>query len=182
MPPFSERTQTKKGMVGEGVFDRFIRSQGNIPYRPTEDDLAHPFDRLVAGRDKKTIFIADAKAKAARERYPDTGIDMRHWLVYRLIWIHHRLDTLLGFVDEKAGRLYGSFLSDLETKRIVRVGSRTLIYPLTQWGASGEIRYFPLCAMREMGRLTDEEVETLKRLSTRNPKYDQSGYEQGTFL
>jgi predicted ATPase len=60
--------------------------------------------------DKKTIFAADTKAKAARTFYPDTGINLRHCRSYPAATI--QLDELVALADEK-GSLYWKVLGML---------------------------------------------------------------------
>jgi hypothetical protein len=170
---FSERKTTRKGAFGEAIVDKHMIAKGKIPYRPILD-VAHPFDRLFATLDKKTVFIGDTKSKPAREYYPDTGFDVCHWLIYKYAYFHHNLDTYMAFVDEKRCKVYGQFLSILDVRRCIRVqGKGDLWYPRTEHYKAGEIRYFPLAIMELVGDLSDEESSQLKNLSTRNPKYDE---------
>lgn len=162
---WQDKTTVRKGNVGEDALDRWLRENNYIPYTPPTEG-AHPFDRLCATSDKKTIFVADAKAKPARKYYPDTGIDIRHYQEYLHLSEKYRLSVLLVFVDQNQKRMYGNFLRVLDKPRgtIVR-------YPLEDGG----IRYWPLEAMRHIGTLTDEEVEALKKYSTNKPAYDPRG-------
>ena len=69
---FDELPGTQKGRIGEIEVDKYLSSIGIIPYAPILSK-AHPFDRLCASADKKKLFVAECKAKAARTYYPDTG-------------------------------------------------------------------------------------------------------------
>lgn len=146
--------------------DAWLRSHGYIPYQPVAD-CAHPFDRLVASANKQRIFIADAKAKAARKHYPDTGIDVVHYNDYQRISKKHNMHVFIFFVDEDRAQIYGNFLAVLDLTRIVNVRGRPTLYPLVQKG----IRYWPLEAMRLVGKIPQEDVERLQALSTRNEAY-----------
>ena len=174
MNDFSERPQTKKGTLGEQIVDRYLMQLGRIPYRPVMD-AAHPFDRLAASLDKRTIFICETNSKPQREHWPDTGIDMRSYKTYCYMRFMYNLDTYLAFVDEKFGGIYGQFLSLLDRPRQVDVPRKGLYwYPRTEHSRDGraEIRYFPVSAMETIGKLDRADIDSLKSLSTRNPIYD----------
>jgi hypothetical protein len=170
-PAFNEFTQTRKGTFGEEIVDPYLRKLGFIPYRPIIDH-AHPFDRLCASLDKRTLFVSDAKAKARRNKYPDTGIDMSSYLTYKYAFLYHRLDTFLAFVDEIEGSIYGGFLNELDQWQQIKTKHGLLWYPKTENNGESEIRYFPVARMQTIGRLSDNEAKILKQLSTRNPEYD----------
>lgn len=166
---WQELVTVKKGNIGEAIVNSYLERMGFIPYSP-DSEGAHPFDRLCASRDKKTIFIADSKAKPARTYYPDTGIDTRHYRDYMAIQRRHNLHVFIFFVDEDAGKVYGNFLHELDKHREIVHNGRTLNYPLVSKG----IRYFPLVAMREIGEIPQKEVVKLRQLSTRNGAYKRS--------
>lgn len=159
---WDDRTTVQKGNLGEAILDQWLDDQGYIAYRPVTD-CAHPFDRLCASRDKKTVFVADAKAKPARKHYPDTGIDERHYRDYLHIQEKYRMDVFLSFIDEDRGQMYGNFLRRLDMPRRVQGND----YP---W-VHHEIRYFPLKAMIVLADLSATDVARLSNLSTRNPVY-----------
>lgn len=168
MSDWNSKVTVQKGNVGESVVDNYLISQGFIPYRPGSGG-AHPFDRLVASRDKKTIYIADTKSKPARKYYPDTGIDVRHYQEYKYVQDKYSIDVFLFFVDEDRGTIYGNTLSELDKPRHEYNWNKGCIinYPLVQGG----IRYFPLSAMNQIGKIPDNEINALRNLSTRNQSY-----------
>jgi hypothetical protein len=157
-----------KGNIGEQIVDRFLVSQGYVPYKPDAEDGAHPFDRLVASKDKKTIFIAEVKTKPGRLYYPDTGIDVRHYEDYKGIRDKYSIDVFLFFVDEEKGCVYGGLLRAIEGETKIMHNGQVLEYPLRHKG----IIYFPIDGMKTLVELTDEEVGKLKGLSTRKEEYD----------
>ena len=168
MSDWGSKVTVQKGDIGEAVVDNYLISKGFIPYHPNADG-AHPFDRLVASRDKRTIFIADTKSKPARKYYPDTGIDVRHYEQYKFIQDKYHINVFIFFVDEDSGTIYGNVLSKLDEpktefnpKTVGWVG-----YPLVQGG----IRYFPLSAMEQIGKIPEDELLKLRKLSTRNMAY-----------
>lgn len=148
-----------KGQVGERIVDRWLEEQGLVPYHPVAN-AAHPFDRLVASKDKRSIIVVEVKAKPARNKYPDTGIDYRHYQDYQHIWAKHHIPVFIAFVDEKKRQVYGQLLSILEQRR-VEDGRH---YPLRYANGKPDIIYFPLSAMRQIADLTDDQVEALSLL------------------
>jgi hypothetical protein len=175
---WNEKTEVKKGNVGESVVDTYLIKQGLIPYAPNANG-AHPFDRLVASKDKKTIFIAESKAKPARVIYPDQGINVRNYEDYKRIQEKHGIDVFLFFVDEDRGTVYGNLLSVLDKPRLIhniRVGA-SINYPLVEGG----IRYFPLEAMEQIGPIPEEELALLRKYSTRNPQYTEIARQSNLF-
>jgi hypothetical protein len=168
---WQELTTVKKGNVGEELVNRYLIEHGFIPYSPAPVG-AHPFDKLCASRDKKTIFVADSKAKPARTWYPDTGIDIRHYNDYMLIHDKYRLDIFLFFVDEDTGTIYGNFLRILDKPREILHKGKTLQYPMEYKG----IRYFPLVAMETVGEIPNAELMLLRQFSTRKSCYSEQSH------
>lgn len=164
---WADKTTVKKGDLGEMLVDKFLIDHNCIPYAP-KADRAHPFDRLCATADKKTIFIAEVKSKARRTYYPDTGIDVSHLSDYQHIQTKHSLKVYLFFVDEGEGRIYGNWLDELLKPRVVSHSLKSLNYPLEQKG----VKYFPLEAMTDICLLDADAANELKRLSTRNYSYN----------
>jgi hypothetical protein len=153
------------------LVDDFLRGKRVIPYRPDYDG-AHPFDRLCATADKKTIFVADIKTKARREFYADTGINLSHYGDYKHIEAKYGLRVYLFFVDEKLGEIYGNWLTALEQPIELPHNKRSISYPLKQGG----IIYFPLAHMTLISPITLEKAKELMALSTRS--YEYGGIEQ----
>lgn len=156
----------QKGAVGEAIVKRHLEARGLIVYEPATAGR-HPFDKLCSSADKRSIVIAEVKAKPARRFFPDTGINLSHYTDYCTIRCHHKLRVFLYFVDEDAGKVYGNDLAELEKPRTVTHRHKRIDYPLTQDG----IIYFPLEAMRIVGCLTAHESKRLVSLSTRSQEY-----------
>lgn len=167
-PDWQSRTEVKKGNLAEQIVDAYLQTSGDfVPYAPICEGR-HPFDRLVASRDKRKVFIADCKAKARRNYYPDTGIDVRHYEEYKEIAERYHMDAFLFFVDEKQRAIYGNFLSELEKPAKITVGRYIHNYPKRE----GRIIYFPLAHMVEVAKLTEDQARELERLSTRHYDYN----------
>jgi hypothetical protein len=159
-------TTVKKGNIGEKLVDQWLTSKGYIPYSPIATG-AHPFDRLVASRDKKTIFIADSKTKAKRKYYPDTGIDIRHYKEYMHIQQKHNIHVFIFFVDEESMLIYGNFLARLDKSIAVYHKNKKINYPLLQHG----IIYFPMVSMIEVCPIPKETAELMCYYTTKNDRY-----------
>lgn len=164
---WQDKTQVKKGNLGERIVENHLLKNGFVPYKAIVDNAAHPFDRLVATKDKKSISIAEIKTKAHRTYYPDTGIDLAHYNDYTAISLKHNMAVYLFFVDEHKKEIYGNFLSELDKPCTVTHNNKILQYPFTQ----GNIRYFPLCKMQKISELTEVEAKILCKLSARNYDY-----------
>lgn len=163
---FSDKKTTRKGAIGEQIARRHLESKGLVVYEPVTGG-AHPFDKLCASRNKKSLVIAEVKTKPARTHYPDTGIDLRHYHDYMHIQSRYGIDVHLYFVDEDAKRMYGNKLTSLIATRAILHRGKEIIYPLTQGG----IIYFPLDAMASVANLSEIEAEEIAALSTRNEAY-----------
>lgn len=163
---WNDKETVKKGNVGEEIVNRWLIEHGYIPYMPMQLG-AHPFDRLCASRDKRTIFVAEVKSKPRRVYYPDTGIDERHLKDYQFITDKYKLDVFIFFVDEDLKQIYGGKLATLCQPREVEHAGRILNYPLNYKG----IVYFPLVAMTKIADLDDKQAEQLQELSTRKAEY-----------
>lgn len=163
---FSELTTTQKGDLGESVVDEYIRSKGVVPYKP-DADQAHPFDRLCASSDKKSLYVVEVKTKAKRKYYPDTGFNISSYKDYTNIQEKYGLKVFVFFVDEESGEIYGGTLDEISKPQLVNHYNKTLDYPLKQKG----IIYFPVSSMRTIGKIDDEIVCQLRQLTTKNELY-----------
>jgi len=163
---WQNKITVKKGNIGEDIVRDFLIGKGFIPYIP-EVDGAHPFDKLCASKDKKTVFIAEVKAKARRNYYPDTGIDIRSFNDYMNIKNKYNINIFIFFVDEMEKRIYGNWLSILTKRRKIKHKNKLIDYPKEEGG----IIYFPIEVMKYISNLTEEQINILKETSTRNYKY-----------
>ena len=172
---FSDLPQAKKAAIGEQIVDNYLRQNGFIPYHPSEIDGAHPFDRLVASKDKKRIFIGEIKTKPARFHYPDTGINKKSYQEYQYIHEKYGIRIFLFFVDEKKGEIYGNYLDLLDKKRIEhRRDGKYVQYPLEQSTINRtSIRYWPTSAMELICKLDNAQIEMLCEHTTRSKQYEE---------
>jgi len=154
-----------KGKIGEDIVRRYLEEKGYVVYKPVTEG-AHAFD-ILAVKDKKTVIMADVKAKARRNYFPDTGINYKHYVEYKAISEKHCLPVFLFFVDEMIGQVYGNMLDELEKPCVVAHNNRIIEYPLMHKG----IIYFPLSKMIFLGQLTEYERMQLKGVSQRSYAY-----------
>ncbi len=165
---WESKIQVQKGNLGEQIIDQYLKNNGVIPYIAVFNG-PHPFDRIIASLDKKTLFIADVKTKARRSHYPDTGINEKNYLQYQYLADKYNIRCFLFFIDEWVGKIYGNFLDILTQPEVIVHNDKTINYPLIQNG----IIYFPLSKMKFISLLDNETIETLKKLSSRRYSYDE---------
>ena len=152
--------------INDSYTDKYLIKNGYIPYLPNAAG-AHPFDRLVASRDKRKIFIADTKTKSRRKYYPDTGINIRHYNEYKYIQDTYGIDVFIFFVDEEQGIVYGNLLKNLDKSREIHHNGKKIMYPLEQGG----IRYFSLENMITIADIPDIISKQLKQYTSKKDAY-----------
>jgi len=155
-----------KGEVGEELIKPMLESKGYIVYQPNTNDKPHAFD-ILAIKDKRKVIAMDVKAKARRNSYPDTGVDMRLYRGYKRFSEKHNMDFYLVFVDEMLKKIYGNSIRTLDSEITLRVRGKRIIYP---WVFKG-IRYWPLRSMVSFGTLPEDAVQKLIELSQRSYDY-----------
>ena len=164
---WDDKITVKKANVGEKIIDDLIRANGrSISYAPITDG-GHPFDRLIASKDKKHIQIAEVKALDKRRYYDDTGISIKHYKGYKHISDKYGMKVFIFFVDGSLSEIYGNFLDKLEVEYIDEKKNKK--YPLIESNKKAigrEIIYFPMANMkRNLYRLSGSQVEELKELT-----------------
>jgi len=162
---WEEKTQVKKGDVGERIVQHHLEKRGYIVYR-TRTNKPHMFDMLIT-KDNQRLILCEVKTKPRRNFYPDTGIDYKDYLGYCNISNIYKLPFWLFFVDEMLGEIYGGLLSKLEKPTTFLVDGKKLTYPSYQ----KNIIYFHQPSMRVVGSLNSEEIQEIKRNNTRNYNY-----------
>lgn len=152
-----------KGEYGEQIVRRILEKQGFVIYKP-QTEGAHAFD-VLAIQNKTRCIALDVKAKARRNKYADTGINVRHYQTYKAFSEAHQMPFWVVFVDEMLGRIYGNTLANLD-KPVTEAG---ISYPFEY---AGLIRYWPLASMIFMHTLTCDEKADLAALSQRSHAYN----------
>jgi len=151
---WQDKTEVKRGNIGEKLVKDYLESLGCIIYEPVTDG-SHLFDKLVLHPTRK-LFICEVKTKPARLKYPDTGVDIRHYNSYKSVMNNYKLDVLLVFVDDLNRSMYGNWLSELDKP----FGD----YPLKHKG----IIYWHINTMRILRELTDSECRAIRLYYTGN--------------
>jgi hypothetical protein len=154
-----------KGEYGEKIVRAILEEKGFVVYKPYTEG-AHAFD-VLAIKDKKKCIAIDVKAKARRNAYPDTGINLSHYKTYCEFSDTHKMPFWLVFVDEAMGQIYGNTIEELDKKRAENGRN----YPLLWEGKNSTTIYWPLSAMLVFRKLSDVDIDTLKQLSQRNHEY-----------
>jgi hypothetical protein len=161
---WNDKPEVQKGSAGERLVLDWLNSRGVIVYLPVSD-AAHPFDKLCATPDKKTIFVAEVKTKPCRVHYPDTGVNISNYNDYMHIRNKYTIGVYLFFVDEYLAKIYGNWISELESPCEIEHKGKIYQYPLRQKG----IIYFPLARMKDVCVLSHDVVSTLSAIH--NGKY-----------
>ena len=94
---FRDLPGTQKGNIGEKLMDGIIASTGAQIYCSQTTDKPHYLDRFYVSGSHE-IFAADAKSKAARSAYQDSGVDRKHFDIYKQI--NKQRPFIIYFVDE----------------------------------------------------------------------------------
>lgn len=150
-----------KGEFGERIVKGILEQKGFVVYKPATPG-AHAFD-VLAIKDKKRCIALDVKAKSRRNNFPDTGINYKHFLVYRDFSDTHKMPFWLVFVDEMLGKVYGNTIEELSRPREEN-GNK---YPM-RWGGDTGIIYWPLSAMIVFHTLTPDECRQLQAMNQRS--------------
>lgn len=167
---FHELTTTQKGDVGEEIIDALLKKKGVIPYKP-DADRAHPFDRLCASINKKSLYVVEVKAKSKRKYYPDTGINLSVYTGYQHINAKYNMQVYLFFVDEESAEIYGGELNKISTPCQITHNGKVIDYPLISASGPKDIIYFPIARMGTISKINDADVSKLKSLTTKQLRY-----------
>ena len=160
---WERKATVKKGNVGERLVRDYLERRGFIVYEP-QTEGAHGFDKLAI-INKRQAIIVECKSKARRNKYADTGINIKHLNEYQYISEKHNLPVFIFFVDEMLGKIYGNTLKELLIPRTVD-GKQ---YPSEENG----IIYFPLINTKDICAISNQDAETMKSHSTRTHEYAQ---------
>lgn len=152
------------GRYGESLIKKHFEQLGYISYQPTTKDKAHPFDNLfINNSDVSDMFACDVKTKPKRDKYPDTGVDWKHYLKYEKIKKEKNIPFYIYFVDVKLKSIYGAELNDL----LKEYNTHQYTYPLQYYSIKQDEThmYFHLKNMKKIRELTPKEVKILNLLN-----------------
>lgn len=161
---FESKGTTQKGEYFEQIVRDWLWERGHRPTRPAHNG-AHAIDMFVIDKAGK-VFAIDAKAKASRRSFADTGIDYRHFNVYFDIEKNANIDVWVFFGDHISGDVYGATLADLRAPKMNPPGCKPGMYPRIE----GQIIYFPLSNMSKLFSLSDKQCAALRELTKKDEK------------
>ena len=168
---WGNNTSVKKGAVGERIVQHYLEKRGYVIYKCITDK-PHAFD-LMAIKDKEIMRIAEVKSKA-RMPSGETGINLSNYNEYVKILDKggKQFDTFLFFVDEhpQEERIYGNFISALRTEIVVNNVKYPSIRTLQR--DKKEVVFFHVSIMKDIRKLTQEEVAELKKYTKRKYNYE----------
>jgi len=159
MNDFEKRSTTKKGDFFEQIVREWLWERGHRPTKPAHNG-PHAIDMFVVDQNGK-VFAIDAKAKAMRRQWDDTGIDYSHYNTYFDLEKGSNIDVWVFFGDHLEGTVYGATLAELRAPVMNPPGCKPGQYPRKE----GRIIYFPRCQMHKLFNLTDEQRAQLAELT-----------------
>jgi hypothetical protein len=164
-----------KGDYAEDIVTSSFRSLGFELFPPSGEN-AHLLDGfgLALKNSEIKFFGYDVKSKQARNKYKDSGCDVKHFNHYRNIAESLNQTFLLIFVDEEVGKAYYQILNDYfdvsgTTKQFIAKDGA--VYPKTGYKGDEEFIYFSLESMHLLKNLTPKEITDLKEYSKGTNKH-----------
>jgi len=152
---FSDFLTTEKGTLAEQIVLNRIKPYYNY-YIPAMD-RSHVCDFILV---KEFLVMCDVKCKRIRDLYPDTGFDRNDYEKYLIL--SKNTPFYVYMVDEKLGKIYGNFLSELKNPIEVTYNGNKRNYPLFE----DQYVYFHYSSFKNLWDLTEKEIYDLERLNT----------------
>lgn len=162
---WEDKTEVKKGNIGEFIVKNYLESKGFIVYEPVTKG-SHPFDK-IAVKDKNNMVIVEVKTKARMNKFNATGFNIKSYEYYKFLKDKYNIPLYCFFVDEYLGKIYGNKLGVIEKKYI---DNKEVLYPNTE--IVKNIILFSLDSMHTIHTLTNSETKEIKKYNTRNYKYN----------
>lgn len=147
---WKKKKTVKKGDLGEDIVKKYMESKGWIVYQPVTNG-GHAFDMLCIKHKKKVIAL-DVKTKARFNKFEATGIDTKHYDVYKKIKCKLNIPFYLFFVDDKNGTVHCQELDKLPKPFII----------------SGYLSCWYLKDMIHLFNIDQDQIETLSEFDTRS--------------
>jgi len=170
---WNDRTEVKKGNIGESIVTTYLENKGYVVYEPVTDK-AHHFDKVIS-KDKKFLAIAEVKTYEMLKFKDETGINLKNYKEYLDI---KNLDVFIFFVDSTTNREKESFEelhSSIYGNKLIILSEKTLIkgkeYPYVMRTPNGLKMMFHLSKMKKIGELTKDQCLDIKKYSKLNNKY-----------
>ena len=143
---FSERETTRKGKLGEIFAREYFATRPVTIYEPSAGP--HPCDFILyshQGKNAGRFTFVDVKTCPRRYVRAQNGIDLDDWIKYQQLSEANRITFYVLFIDVFERVMYGATVSRLFD--LARVERQKV--------------YFPLDAMTEIKRLTDDDLTRL---------------------
>lgn len=172
-------TAVSCGLIGEAEVRHMLESQGHIVYQP-QTQGSHSMD-MLAIKDKQSTIAVDVKTKTRRTYYDDTGVNQKHFELYRDFSRKHNVDFYIYFVDRVLGKIYGNKIHLLEQE----CWHEGIKYPRVEPVKYGKdigtlIRYWPLCSMQDFRQISPAIGKIIQFYEQRN--YDEPQESMQTFF
>jgi len=152
---WQDKTQVKKGNIGEDIIVNFLENKGFIVYKPITKNKAHWID-IFATKNKNEIYAIDVKTKARFNKWKAQGIDVKHYEDYKRLQKKCNINFYLFFVDEKNGEVHCADLNKLSDGFCPN---------------NPKIKAWYLEEMELVHELTEKQKEQLTKHDTRNYEY-----------
>ena len=151
---WEDKTEVKKGDIGENIVRKYLENKGYIIYQPKTKG-AHYFDMLCT-KNKQEVIALDVKTKARLNAYEATGINLTHYEDYKRLMNTTKIPFYIYFVDEMEGKVYRQLLNKLpEPFKLNKY--------IVCWYLKDLIHLF---------NLTKEEKKELQEFNTRSYEYN----------
>lgn len=162
----------EKGKIAEAIVEDFLLSSGFEVYQ-TSDSHSHLSDGYsLSKKNLKKDFFYDVKSKQARNKLPDTGVDLNAYEGYIRFIKEKNSDFFIFFVDQELEKLYyfnlKNTIPDFGTDKYKYYYDDGVQYPKIETNkVNGEkYIYFALKQMTLIRNLLTEEVDILKKQTT----------------
>ena len=170
MTKISFEETKKKGEYAEKIVKQMLEAKGYVVYMPLTKG-AHAFD-IMAIKNKKTCIALDIKAKARLNKYPATGVDIRHYETYKEFSKKHNIPFWIVFVDEMEKKIYGNSIDLLDAEYVDHESPKMEKYPFRLLTKKNEdLILWHLNQMKEIAILPDNHANTLAGMNHRSYDY-----------
>lgn len=155
-----------RGNFGEKIVAQTCANKGFLTTR-WDQDCSHSFDKfLVKKENGKVVALFDVKTKPLRNKYQDTGINLKSFNDYIDVSKINNLPFLLFFVDEVKNEIYFQSLHKLRIERMVD-GVR---YPKIE-SFKKQIIYFHYSSFLVCGKISENASRLIRQSNQRSYPY-----------
>ena len=163
---FSHFKSTKKGTIGEFLVIDIIKKmfpQYDILTHHIKNK-AHWVDFVIMNKEKNDVKYIEVKTKARFNKYPITGIDLRHYKEYIKLYEKGN-DVIIIFVDDKIGDIHF-----LPVSKAIELENQDKIkrFSFKQKNKKTETICWYLSDMKFISKITEKYINNLTRYDERN--------------